>query len=66
VKDATRFALAIAAILTATAFDAQQAGSSQAGHAADTPTVRSAQPDEPPPNSAKSLDRSIADETREP
>ncbi len=50
-NDPARFALAIAAILSATALDAQQTGSSEASYPIDTGTltVRSSQPDDPPP-----------------
>jgi len=56
-KDAARFALAIAAILSATALDAQQSGSSEASYQTQegTLTVRSAQPDDPPPPKPGSL-----------
>ena len=54
-KDAARLALAIAAILSATALDAQQ---SEATYQTDegTLTVRSSQPDDPPPPKPSGLD----------
>ena len=57
-KDAARFALAIAAILSATALDAQQSGSSEATYQTEegTLTVRSSQPDDPPPPKPSGLD----------
>lgn len=57
-KDAARFALAIAAILSVTALDAQQAGSSEATYETEegTLTVRSSQPDDPPPPKPGSLE----------
>lgn len=56
-KDAARFALAIAAILSATALDAHQTSASQASYATEsgTLTVRSGQPDDPTPQKPASL-----------
>lgn len=56
-KDAARFALAIAAILSATALDAQQTRVRSANHETEASplTVRSRQPDDAPPVSSPAV-----------
>lgn len=65
-EDRARFALAIAAILAATALDAQQSSSSGASDEAETRSliVRPAQSDAPPPAGSNGMAEVDADRFR--